>query len=61
MGADGAAADQELPKDGEFGFMTLDRTHTLKSFNACADWVKQQHFGCKLEAGKVGSSLSFHC
>ncbi|KAK9803401.1 hypothetical protein WJX72_006240 [[Myrmecia] bisecta] len=31
--------------DGEFGFVTLDRTHTLKSFAAYADWVKSCHFG----------------
>lgn len=28
----------------EFGFVTLDRTHTLKSFASYADWVKALHF-----------------
>ena len=45
-GAEGSPeADAEASKDGEFGFVTLDRTHTLKSFNAYADWVKRTHFG----------------
>ena len=30
--------------DGEFGFRVVDRTHTLKSFQAYADWVKAIHF-----------------
>ena len=33
--------------EGEFGFVTLDRTHTLKSFAAYADWVKAMHFNIK--------------
>ena len=33
--------------EGEFGFVTLDRTHTLKSFAAYADWVKSVHFNIK--------------
>jgi hypothetical protein len=28
----------------EFGFVTMDRTHTLRSFAAYADWVKALHF-----------------
>ena len=44
VGSSGATEEQELPKEGEFGFTTLDRTHTLKSFNAAADWVKARHF-----------------
>lgn len=28
----------------EFGFTTLEREHTLKSFSAYADWVKSVHF-----------------
>ena len=37
--------------DGEFGFVTLDRTHTLTSFEAYAKWAKALHFG--LDFNKV--------
>ncbi len=30
--------------ESEFGFVTLDRTHTLKSFASYADWAKALHF-----------------
>ena len=40
---EGAAPDG----DGEFGFVTLDRTHTLTSFEAYAHWAKRLHFGIK--------------
>ena len=30
--------------ESEFGFVTVDRTHTLKSFASYADWVKALHF-----------------
>ncbi|DBA81611.1 TPA: hypothetical protein ACH3X1_007371 [Trebouxia sp. C0004] len=48
---DGAPAPEEFEENGkeeevgEFGFHTLDRTHTLKSFASSADWVKSLHFG----------------
>lgn len=43
--------------EGEFGFVTLDRTHTLSSFEAYAHWAKGLHFGTKspMGAGQVGS------
>lgn len=43
MEIDGTPAEGE----GEFGFVTLDRTHTLSSFRAYADWAKRLHFGLK--------------
>ncbi|KAL0051456.1 hypothetical protein WJX82_007798 [Trebouxia sp. C0006] len=48
---DGAPAPEEFEENGkeeevgEFGFHTLDRTHTLKSFASSADWIKSLHFG----------------
>ena len=30
--------------ESEFGFVTVDRSHTLKSFASYADWVKALHF-----------------
>ncbi len=30
--------------ENEFGFVTVDRTHTLKSFASYADWAKALHF-----------------
>ena len=38
--------------EGEFGFVTLDRTHTLTSFEAYAKWAKALHFGVPYQ--KVG-------
>lgn len=38
-------ADEMNEIDGEFGFVTLDRTHTLTSFEAYAKWAKALHFG----------------
>lgn len=35
--------------DGEFGFVTLDRTHTMTSFEAYAKWAKALHFGLPQE------------
>lgn len=35
------------PDEAGFGFVTLDRTHTLASFEAYAKWAKQLHFGLK--------------
>ena len=38
-------ADAEQPDcNGEFGFVTLDRPHTLKSFRSYAHWAKNLHF-----------------
>eukprot|EP00891_Asterochloris_glomerata_P005677 jgi/Astpho2/5677/Aster-02919 len=34
----------EDDEDGDFGFHTMDRSHTLKSFAAYADWAKALHF-----------------
>lgn len=43
-----AESDEEEAEDGfdagEFAFRVVDRTHTLRSFHAYADWVKQRHF-----------------
>jgi len=40
---DGDGADGLTP-DGEFAFTVVGRTHTLRSFNAAADWAKARHF-----------------
>lgn len=48
---DGAPLPEDVEENGkeeevgEFGFHTLDRTHTLKSFASSADWIKSLHFG----------------
>ena len=42
--------------EGDFGFVTLDRTHTLTSFEAYAKWAKALHFG--LQYAKVWSQPS---
>ena len=46
--ADSSDTDDDVPPDGlvdgEFAFVVVDRTHTLKSFAAVADWVKAHHF-----------------
>lgn len=39
--------------------MTLDRTHTLTSFAAYADWAKCLHFG--IRNGQVGSLCATLC
>ena len=49
---DGGAANHHE----EFGFVTVDRTHTLRSFAAYADWVKALHFSDP--PPKVGSAPS---
>ena len=43
------------PDEAGFGFVTLDRTHTLASFEAYARWAKRLHFG--LKEGKPGPSV----
>ena len=30
--------------NSEFGFVTMDKAHTLRSFAAYADWMKALHF-----------------
>jgi hypothetical protein len=42
----------------DFGFVTLDRPHTLGSFKAYADWVKALHFSDP--PPKVSSWNTFH-
>lgn len=42
----------------EFGFVTVDRTHTLRSFAAYADWVKALHFSDP--PPKVGTCTCLH-
>ncbi|KAK9803314.1 hypothetical protein WJX73_000542 [Symbiochloris irregularis] len=37
--------------DGEFGFLTLDKPHTLKSFSSYAKWSKNLHFSEPLPNG----------
>jgi len=43
-----AESDDEQAADGfdagEFAFRVVDRTHTLRSFHAYADWAKARHF-----------------
>ena len=43
-----AESDEDEAEDGfdagEFAFRVVDRTHTLRSFHAYADWCKQRHF-----------------
>ena len=43
-----AESDDEQAADGfdagEFAFCVVDRTHTLRSFHAYADWAKARHF-----------------
>ena len=43
-------------KAGEFGFVTLSRHHTLRSFAAYADWAKAMHFSAPLPRGGDGIS-----
>ena len=52
-------AEEADAHEGEFGFVTLDRTHTLKSFTAYAEWAKTLHFSKPEE--KVGPLLKPHC
>ncbi len=40
----GEAEPDNLDHHNDFGFVTLDRPHTLDSFKAYADWVKACHF-----------------
>ncbi len=42
--------------EGDFGFVTLDRTHTLTSFEAYAKWAKALHFGLQFEKVPASSS-----
>jgi len=56
---DGAAAAPEgggkgdAAAESEFGFVTLDRTHTLKSFASYADWAKALHFSDPLPQARL--------
>jgi len=56
---DGAAAAPEgggkgdAAAESEFGFVTLDRTHTLKSFASYADWAKALHFSDPLPQARA--------
>jgi len=40
----GATVHAEGEEEDEFGFVTLDKRHTLRSYAAYADWVKAVHF-----------------
>lgn len=53
--SDGTSAADEMTHCGEFGFVTLDKKHTLRSFAAYADWVKSVHFSNPPAKG-VGAS-----
>ena len=33
-----------MDHNSEFGFVTMDKAHTLRSFAAYADWMKALHF-----------------
>ena len=33
-----------MDHNSEFGFVTMDKPHTLRSFAAYADWMKALHF-----------------
>jgi hypothetical protein len=44
--------NEDDENSGEFGFVTLDRKHTLKSFAAYADWAKAMHFSSPLPQAK---------
>lgn len=54
--SDGASGAEEMGHCGEFGFVTLDKKHTLRSFAAYADWVKSVHFSDPPAKGLGASS-----
>lgn len=60
-----AESDEEEAEDGfdagEFAFRVVERTHTLRSFHAYADWAKARHFESPKPKGpsKLSESTAF--
>jgi hypothetical protein len=47
-----AAPPPPSPPPTDFGFVSLDRKHTLRSFSAYADWAKAVHFSTPFASGE---------
>lgn len=43
-----------MDHNSEFGFVTMDKAHTLRSFAAYADWMKALHFSDPLPKVRLG-------
>ncbi|KAL4433266.1 hypothetical protein ABPG77_003314 [Micractinium sp. CCAP 211/92] len=54
--ASDGGSPREAPAVHEFGFPHLEKKHTLRSFAAYADWVKEIHFSDPLPATPIARS-----